>query len=62
MKAIVDQDTCTGCELCPGIAPNIFEMHGAKARVIADPVPDGEEEAATEAAQSCPVDAIEIKE
>jgi ferredoxin len=62
MKAIVDQDACIGCALCPATAPEVFEMDGDVAKVIADPVPAGSEDAAKEAAEACPVDAIEIRE
>jgi ferredoxin len=62
MKAIVDQDTCTGCGLCPDICPAVFELEGDVAKVIADPVPADAEEDAREAAESCPVEAITIQE
>lgn len=62
MKAVVDQETCIGCELCPSICPEVFQMEGDKAVVIADPVPDQAEETARQAADSCPTDAIAIEE
>lgn len=62
MKAIVDQDTCTGCELCPSICPEVFEMDGPVARAKLDSVPAEFEEAAREAAASCPVEAIRVEE
>jgi len=60
MKAIVDQDTCIGCGLCPSIAPSTFDMDGDVAKVIEDPVSD--EAAAREACESCPVDAISLED
>lgn len=27
MKAFVDQDVCTGCELCVDTCPEVFEMN-----------------------------------
>lgn len=63
MKAVVSQDNCIGCGLCPSIAPDVFEMKDdGKAHVIADPVPKGSEDAAKEAKSSCPVSAIAAEE
>lgn len=62
MKARVDQDTCIGCGVCPSICPEVFDMKdGGKSHVIADPVPGDCEDSAKEAAESCPVDAIEVE-
>ncbi|MBU5486198.1 ferredoxin [Clostridium sp. MSJ-11] len=63
MKAHVDKDTCIGCGLCPGIAPDVFEMDDdGKAVVTVDEVPDGSEDAAKEAEDSCPTNAISTEE
>ncbi len=62
MKAIVDQDTCTGCGLCPETCPEVFELNDdglAFAKV--DQIPLDAEESAKEAAESCPVEAITIE-
>ncbi|KRQ85826.1 Ferredoxin [Caloramator mitchellensis] len=62
MRAVVSQDTCIGCGLCPSIAPDVFEMKDdGKAHVIANPVPKDSEDAAKEAADSCPVNAIAVE-
>lgn len=61
MKAHVDQDTCTGCGLCPDICPEVFEMEGDVATVKVDTVPAGAEESCREAADGCPVDAIRVE-
>lgn len=61
MKVKVNQDTCIGCGVCPSICPEVFEMNDdGKSHVIADPVPGDCEDSAKEAAESCPVDAIEV--
>ena len=62
MKARVDQDTCVGCGVCPAICPEVFDMKDdGKSHVIADPVPADCKDSAKEAAESCPVDAIEVE-
>lgn len=53
----VDQDTCIGCGSCVAIAPDIFEIgDDGKAHVINDETTDE----AQQAADSCPVSAIEV--
>ena len=60
MKAIVDQNTCTGCTLCAVTCPEVFEIERGLAQAQADPVPPGEEAACREAAAGCPVAAITL--
>jgi ferredoxin len=57
MKAVIDPDTCIGCELCPSIAPDDFKMNDDG---IAEPMGDEiqNEDEVSEAIDSCPVDAI----
>ncbi len=61
MKAVVEKDLCTGCELCTQTCPDVFEMEGDTAVVKADPVPGGSEDCAKQAADECPVEAIKIE-
>ncbi len=62
MKAVVDQEICTGCGLCPDTCPEVFEMEGDVARAKVDVVPAEVEDTCREAAESCPVEAISIEE
>lgn len=62
MKANVDHDTCTACELCVDTCPAVFAMGDAAAKVIVDEVPSDEEENCREAADNCPVEAITLEE
>ncbi|MCF7907439.1 MAG: ferredoxin [Candidatus Omnitrophica bacterium] len=62
MKAIVNQETCTGCTLCAQACPDIFEMDGEKAKVLVDVVAKDKEECSKKAADECPVTAISIEE
>jgi ferredoxin len=60
MNVTVIEEQCTGCGICPGICPEIFELEGAVASVNKNPVPDSCKEECIEAAASCPVEAITI--
>jgi ferredoxin len=61
MKATVDKDLCTGCELCTQTCPDVFEMDGDVATAKVSPVPSGAEDCAKQAADECPVEAIKIE-
>jgi ferredoxin len=61
MKAIVDEDLCTGCELCTQTCPDVFEMVDDVAKVIGDSVPADAEDSAKQAAEECPVEAIKFE-
>jgi len=60
MKAAVDPDLCTGCELCVDTCPEVFEMDDDIAKVIVPVVPEDAEDAVQESAESCPAEAIII--
>jgi ferredoxin len=61
MKAVVDADLCTGCELCTQTCPDVFEMQDDIAIVKVDEVPADSEDCAKQAAEECPVEAIKIE-
>jgi ferredoxin len=62
VKATVDQDTCTGCALCPDTCPEVFEMNGDTATAKVDVVPPEAEDTCRVAKEGCPVEAISIEE
>lgn len=61
MKATVDASTCTGCGLCADMCSEVFELGDDNvAKVKANPVPAAVEASCKEAAESCPVTAIQL--
>lgn len=61
MKAIVDNELCTGCGLCVNTCPEVFELEGDVVVVKVDNIAEEVAEQAEEAAQNCPVEAISIE-
>jgi ferredoxin len=59
-KVEVDGGTCIGSGMCASLMPEVFELEGATATVIADEV--DADETVLDAADSCPAMAIEVKE
>ncbi len=60
-KITVDKQKCIGCELCPDICPDTFEMQGDKA-ISKKPVVDKVTQTQKEAKEGCPTAAIIISE
>jgi len=60
MKVTVDQETCIGCGLCSETCAEVFEMKDDKACVKVDQIPEDLVNACREAAEECPVEAIEV--
>ncbi|MDD5243449.1 MAG: ferredoxin [Syntrophorhabdaceae bacterium] len=63
MKVTIDETICTGCGMCAETCPEIFELQDDLAHVKtgSEDVPEQYEDACREAADSCPVGAIEIE-
>ena len=57
----IDADICTGCELCTQIAENTFAMNDDGVAEVINATGDSEE-TIQEAIDSCPVEAISLKE
>jgi ferredoxin len=63
MKIYIDPDLCSGCGPCVDICPEAFELNEEGIAVVKlDQVPDELQETCREAADSCPTEAISIKE
>lgn len=60
-KLVVDPDKCIGCNTCPLVAPDYFELDTTdyKAKVIKQPA-DYNDPIVNQAVTSCPVGAISI--
>jgi len=56
-KPVVDQETCTGCELCTQIAAETFRMNDDGVAEAFAPEGD-DEQTIQEAIDSCPVSCI----
>jgi ferredoxin len=56
----VDPDTCIGSGICAGIDPGHFTLVGGVA--VASPGPVPPDDAAVDAAESCPVEAITVRD
>ena len=61
MKATVNEN-CIGCGLCPNLCPDIFTMTDEGVAAARDQFSPEYGPLVREAAQSCPVSAIEIGE
>ncbi|HOY08446.1 MAG TPA: ferredoxin [Candidatus Omnitrophota bacterium] len=60
MRAEVDKDLCTGCELCTQTCEEVFRMDDGVAVAAVDLVPEECEDLCQQAADDCPVEAIKI--
>ena len=61
MKVSVNKEKCIGCETCVAICPEIFSMAGDLAIAKVNIVPDELKSSCQDAANGCPVEAIEIE-
>jgi len=60
MRARIDEDACIGCGVCADMCPEVFELQDEIAVVRIVMIPGNMEDCAEEAAEECPVEAIEL--
>ena len=61
ISSVTINDECTGCGLCETECPDVFDLNDV-ASVKADADLAANEESIRQAADECPVEAIEIEE
>lgn len=61
-KIIVDQNKCIGCNTCPLIAPETFELDQTTFKAHVKKQPEKITDIIRTAVSSCPVSAISIEE
>lgn len=61
MNAKVNEN-CIGCGLCNSICPQVFTMTDEGVATANNDEVSGQEDSVQEAADSCPVDAIEVED
>ncbi|MEU5832881.1 ferredoxin [Streptomyces diacarni] len=54
----IDRDVCIGSGMCAGMAPDVFELENERSRAVAEEIDP--QEAALDAADSCPALAITL--
>ena len=55
------EDNCTACGLCVDMCPDVFQIGLDIAEVVSDEVPSEFEDAVSQAAEECPVEAIVVE-
>lgn len=62
MRARVNPEQCIACGVCVDTCPEVFSLESDVAEAIDGDIPDELVEATKEAAENCPVDAIELSD
>lgn len=60
-KINLDQDKCIGCNTCPLLNPEVFEMDTTTYKAKVKSQPKTVDEATQSAIDSCPVQAISVE-
>lgn len=61
MKVKIDRDGCIGCGLCTEICPDVFEIAEDGLASVANEPTGTNTDKVHEAAESCPVEVIEVE-
>lgn len=61
MEITLDKDLCVGCGLCTNVAPEVYTMEDDGKAGVIEGGAAGNESAAKEAAEACPVSAITVE-
>jgi ferredoxin len=61
MRVTVDEEACIACGLCAETCPEVFELKDDKVIVKMEEVPEELVESCREAAEECPVEAIQVE-
>jgi ferredoxin len=61
MKVTIDEEACIECGVCVETCPEVFEMKDDKVYVKVNEVPKEVITTCKEAAESCPVEAIQVQ-
>ena len=61
MRVTVDEEACIACGLCAETCPEVFELKDDKAIAKMEEVPEELVESCREAAEECPVEAIQVE-
>jgi ferredoxin len=59
-KVVINQDTCIGCNTCPLIDPDTFELDAVTFKAKVKKQPETITDKVESAVSSCPVNAISI--
>ena len=61
MRVTVDEEACIACGLCAETCPEVFELKDDKVIAKMEEVPEEWVESCREAAEECPVEAIQVE-
>jgi ferredoxin len=61
MRVTVDEEACIACGLCAETCPEVFELKDDKIIAKMEDVPEELAESCREAAEECPVEAIQVE-
>jgi ferredoxin len=61
MRVTVDEEACIACGLCAETCPEVFELKDDKVIAKMEEVPEELVESCREAAEECPVEAIQVE-